>query len=155
MVDYYRAPPYKDHTGWRGPAKICSLYDSDSGIIFVRYQGRVLSCRPQDLRPHVVAFVFLAEAKEPLKMLRQFCEGTSVYLLNLHLVVPTSIDSKSETSAGWRLSQHCKQHKELYHAVLTIGNLELALGNCVGARLSRGHAVLSAIKHFFVSYICW
>ena len=55
LVDVFRAPPNKDMDGWRGPAKIvdASPETLSDGIVHVRWGGRVLICKLQDIRKHI------------------------------------------------------------------------------------------------------
>ena len=58
-VDFYRGPPHKDLTGWRGPAEVVSMDRADEGVIEVRWQGRVLPCRFPDVRRSILWLVFI------------------------------------------------------------------------------------------------
>eukprot|EP00975_Prorocentrum_lima_P041769 8777386-Prorocentrum_lima.AAC.1 len=49
-VDFWRGPPSKDLTGWRGPGEVASLDRLDEGVIEVRWHGRVLPCCVPDVR---------------------------------------------------------------------------------------------------------
>ena len=55
LVDVYRAPPNKDMDGWRGPAKIVDASPETlaDGIVHVRWGGRVLIRKLQDVRKHI------------------------------------------------------------------------------------------------------
>ena len=57
LVDIWRDPATKDLSGWRGPG---TVIDSPSGnAVDVRWQGRVLSCRIQDIRKSLQYAVYL------------------------------------------------------------------------------------------------
>ena len=63
LVEFYRDPPNKDISGWRGPGTVVSLDRADEGIVEVRWQSRVLPCRLPDVRralAHLCLLVFLA-----------------------------------------------------------------------------------------------
>ena len=47
QVEFFRRAPTKDESGWRGPA---TYLDQDGGQHSIRWQGRHLSARTQDLR---------------------------------------------------------------------------------------------------------
>ena len=61
LVDFWRKPATKDESGWRGPATVVAPRtpgSSPQGVATsVRWQGRTLSVRTQDLRR---ALVYLA-----------------------------------------------------------------------------------------------
>jgi hypothetical protein len=72
LVDLYRQPATKDLTGWRGPAVICDAGTIESGNVSVRWGGRVLSVRLQDLRRSVMFVGWTDDGSVPLHTLRQF-----------------------------------------------------------------------------------
>ena len=55
LVDFYRQPATKDESGWRGPAEVV---EAPGPPIVIRWQGRHLQVRTQDLRRALVYFVF-------------------------------------------------------------------------------------------------
>ena len=60
LVDFYRTPTGKVLPGWKGPAQVVDVTSLESdGIAHVKWQGRVLSVRAGDLRPHLVLPVWL------------------------------------------------------------------------------------------------
>lgn len=68
LVDVYRAPPNKDMDGWRGPSNIVDASPDTlaDGIVHVRWGGRVLICKLQDVRKHIDLWpmFFLASPSE-------------------------------------------------------------------------------------------
>ena len=52
LVDIYRTPANKDLTGWRGPATVVDVH-AEAGQATVRWQGRTMICKTQDLRRHL------------------------------------------------------------------------------------------------------
>ena len=61
LVDFYRPPATKDESGWRGPAEIV---EAPGPPIVIRWQGRHLQVRTQDLRRALVYFVYTLLAFE-------------------------------------------------------------------------------------------
>ena len=60
LVDIWYEPAHKEAKGWRGPAKIASInFETGENHINVRYQGRTLERRPQEVRVHIPYLVFL------------------------------------------------------------------------------------------------
>ena len=56
LVEFYRPPLTKDVSGWRGPATVTDVTSLSDGIMSIRWQGRVLSCRVQDNRNQFSTF---------------------------------------------------------------------------------------------------
>ena len=61
LVDFYRQPATKDESGWRGPAEV---FETPDPSIVIRWQGRHLQVRTQDLRRALVYFVFTLLASQ-------------------------------------------------------------------------------------------
>ena len=59
LVDFYRQPATKDESGWRGPAEVV---EAPGPPIVIRWQGRHLQVRTQDLRRALVYFVYTLPA---------------------------------------------------------------------------------------------
>ena len=59
LVDIWYDPPNKDTPGWRGPAQISSV-QIDEGNVTVRFQGKTLDRRYQEVRAHVPYLVYLS-----------------------------------------------------------------------------------------------
>ena len=53
LVDIWFEPTNKDQKGWRGPAETLSV-NSAEGNVSVRYQGRTLDRRSQEVRSHTL-----------------------------------------------------------------------------------------------------
>lgn len=52
LVHIWYEPNTKDSSGWRGPAQIASV-QADDGQVTVRFQGRTLDRRNQEVRVHI------------------------------------------------------------------------------------------------------
>ena len=50
LVDVYRAPYTKDHSGWLGPATVVNTTEIDKGSIDVKWQSRVFSVSIRHVR---------------------------------------------------------------------------------------------------------
>ena len=64
QIDYWRQPSTKDHSGWLGPATVVDVTTIPQGHVSVRFQGRVLICRVQDIRRSLMYPVLMT--REPL-----------------------------------------------------------------------------------------
>ena len=56
-VDLWFEPKNKDQRGWRGPGAIASI-NAEDGNFSIRFQGRTLDRRNQEVRPHIDYLVF-------------------------------------------------------------------------------------------------
>ena len=63
LVDFWRKPATKDESGWRGPATLVEPRAEGSlptgSAASVRWQGRTLQVRTQDLRRALVYLAFM------------------------------------------------------------------------------------------------
>jgi hypothetical protein len=72
LFEFYRPPPTKDVSGWHGPATVTDLLVLDHGVIGIRWQGRSMTCRMQDVRRALLYPVFLTRqtVSSPMEELR-------------------------------------------------------------------------------------
>ena len=64
-VDFWRDPPTKDVSGWRGAAVVTNMLDVDKGCIDVKWQGRSYGVQPRDIRRcalHLLATIYAVSA---------------------------------------------------------------------------------------------
>ena len=83
VVEFWRKASTKDVESWHGPATITDTTSVKDGQVSVRWQGRILSCRLQDIRRALIYTVFLGVTvvNSPVKVLKTASEshsGTSV-----------------------------------------------------------------------------
>ena len=149
LVEIWRAPPSKDLVGWRGPCEIISVAGQDDGVIDVRWRGRTLAVRAQDVRAAVL-FMFLTfydnDEEEPMTSVRNFLKGISHGIFVLAYV---------QTPEGWRMSKAAKDNPNLYQAVLHIAAYKLGLRACVGARLGRCISHLNGLVDIESCVLLW
>ena len=71
LVDFYREPISKDNSGWLGPATVIDLTQLKEGQLTVRWQGRAILCRVQDVRRALIFCSFLSvhNADSPISVL--------------------------------------------------------------------------------------
>ena len=55
-VEFWRAPEHKEVSGWKGPATVVHI-DHEAGVIHVKWQGKVLLCRPGDVRKSLLSWL--------------------------------------------------------------------------------------------------
>ena len=146
MVDVYRAPSRKDLTGWRGPAEVLSTRRIDEGVLDIKWGGRTIIARTQDVRRHIL-FVFLLETAEaPFLCLQRFL---------LQMLQGSLMLSWVSTPSGWILCNEAKTHQQEFHAVLYVAATQLHIPRCIGARVGRGFAVLSGLHDIAEARIVW
>ena len=79
LVDIWYEPSTKDVSGWRGPAQIATINDSD-GNITVRFQGRTLDRKHQEVRYPISYFVYcngsFAQKADAFMTLANYMEST-------------------------------------------------------------------------------
>ena len=152
MVDVYRAPPNKDMDGWRGPAKIVDASPETlaDGIVHVRWGGRVLICRLQDVRKHIAfwSMFFLAFPSE-WSVILAFIKTIGRSILHVGWLL---------SEQGWIVSKGARDHPEIFAQGTLIANMHLGLHACIGIRLGYGVATippLDAITYtMFVFWVC-
>ena len=81
-VEYWREPPSKGMSGWRGPATVVKV--DPNGDIHVKYQSLIHTCRQQDVRPallywgNAITTAYLIRGEDSsFDRLRKFVEAMS------------------------------------------------------------------------------
>ena len=146
LCDIYRQPQSKDMTGWRGPTEVVDTSTIDRGFISVRWGGRTMSVRIQDLRRSSVFVGMTDEGSEPLQLIRQYLLGVFNAVLTLSWVF--GVD-------GWRLSKTATDHPDVFTAILFVAQNELSITKCIGARVGRGVHVLHGLAAIEISTLMW
>ena len=100
----------------------------EQGNVSVRWAGRVLAVRLQDLRRSVLFVGWTDDGRVPLHTLRQ--------LMNLNCSTVTM--SWVMAVDGWRLSIAAQDNPFVFRAIWYIAVNELSSVRCFDARLSRG-----------------
>ena len=109
-VDIWRQPSQKDLTGWRGPCTIVSTHDLESGYIDVKWQGRVMSARMQDVRKSLSLFIGLVDSgDQPIQTVQRYLHSLSNPC--------TQVLAWVETPGGWQLSRAAQENIEVYQAL--------------------------------------
>ena len=62
VVEFWRKASTKDIEAWHGPAVVADVTSLRDGQISVRWQGRVLTCRLQDIRRALVYVALLVSS---------------------------------------------------------------------------------------------
>jgi hypothetical protein len=100
---------------------VVNTTDLSHGSIDVKWQGRVISARIQDVRRHLVFLTYFLDLHDdPIVRLRNHVstlQGTS------------RLFSYVLTPQGWQLSRAAKEHPDIWHASIICGKKYLGL-NC-------------------------
>eukprot|EP00972_Heterocapsa_arctica_P082658 12180294-Heterocapsa_arctica.AAC.1 len=72
LVDLHRRQDTKDMSGWRGPATVAGLDNILSRQATVRWQGRLIDCRIQDVRRHLAFWTFMTAPSAPIDIIRKY-----------------------------------------------------------------------------------
>lgn len=140
LVDIWYEPSNKEFSGWRGPAQVVTINDRE-GNMSVRFQGRTLHRKPQEVRPHVPYLVYALGLFEH--------KGHALLHLATHAEnMKKGIVKTLGTifSYGWHLSgfSSTREGSELLQSALLVAHQCLYLSNVVQVRLCRGCAQLPA-----------
>ena len=146
-VDIYRQPQTKSLSGWRGPCTIVSVHDVESGYIDVRWQGRVIAARLQDVRRHVFLISYFSSGDHQVQILRQYLNQLSSPSVSTFAYV--------ETPKGWQLSRAATEHPEVFNALRFSAGNHFGLDHCIGARIGRGPQILSGVANAERTVLSW
>ena len=139
LVDLYRVPTgpqAKDLIGWRSPGRVVDAEPEtlEDGLVHVRWQGRALPLRLQDLRRHLVHWIFLPTFNSRWQTLKNFTQT----LQHRAMMVGWYYSSK-----GWFVSAAAKQNPCIFGDVVFIASTQFNLQGCIGARFGAG---VSSVK---------
>ena len=149
LVDIWFEPANKDQKGWRGPAEIRSI-NADEGNFSVRFQGRTLDRRNQEVRPHLPYLVY-ASILQPHYfadwiLLKEECQA-----LRRGTIVVFGFVWNEQAPVGWVFSRasHSAKGRELLQAGLAVANAVIHIPACTTVRLWRGLPQASLLKGGF------
>ena len=63
QVEFYRAASSKDISGWHGPATVVDVTSVRDGQPGIKWQGKLLTCRLQDVRSALICLCFSCQRK--------------------------------------------------------------------------------------------
>ena len=77
QVDFYRQPATKDLSGWLGPATVVDLTQLSEGQVHVRFQGKIMACRVQDVRRAMIflSLLYVEPSTSPVDVIKQTAES--------------------------------------------------------------------------------
>ena len=85
VVEFWRKASTKDIEAWHGPAVVADVTSLRDGQISVRWQGRVLTCRLQDIRRALVYVALLVSSPltSPIAVLQEAAESHNAVVVRL------------------------------------------------------------------------
>ena len=85
QVDYWRQPATKDHSGWLGPASVVDVSTIPQGHVSIRFQGRVMLCRVQDIRRSLMYPALMSQEplNTPVGVIRHAAESLNRQVVRL------------------------------------------------------------------------
>ena len=149
----------------------------ESSATLVKWQGRTLLVRTQDLRRALVYLVHLAfptvGVKDPRELVVTFAEGLQrgqqirVGWVRIDMsqskvksnpkggAVASAKSGAVASAGGWLRAKASSQHSELLLATLHVAATHFGLAGCVGARIGQGVSVLEGIVECDHTFIWW
>ena len=148
QVDFHRPPSTKEESGWRGPATLLQV----GPPALVRWQGRVLQVRTQDLRRSLVYVVmftnnifFEAGSTDPVATIMSYADQLDNKVVRVGWIF----------DAEWRRTADSRKLSELVLAVLHVAACGFYLVGCIGARVGNGVSVLEGMVGCDNSFLWW
>ena len=83
LVEFYRKPITKDASGWHGPAEVVNLSSLQDGVIYVKWQGRVIAVRIQDIRTALIFAAFLMKPTGPIRIFKSEAKSQTGHVLRV------------------------------------------------------------------------
>ena len=141
----------------------------ESSATMVRWQGRSLQVRTQDLRRALVYLVHLAfpsiGIQDPRDLIVTFAEslqrGQQVRVgwvridMSQSKVKDNPQSGTSVLAGGWLRARASSQHSELLVATLHVAATHFGLCGCIGARIGQGVSALEGIVECDHTFIWW
>eukprot|EP00971_Amphidinium_carterae_P351019 6491860-Amphidinium_carterae.1 len=147
LVDFWRTPIGKERAGWRGPATLVDCHTAaESGILHVKWQGRVLSVAAVDVRPHMVLYAWLTMESSAHRLIVGHVEALHNEIQFVGLV--------ATSDRSWTLSNLTRRHPDLWD---TLQELSLHGFGFPLLRALLGHGVRKIPGHGYGKsiLICW
>ena len=151
-IDFFRDPPNKDISGWRGPAVVTDLSGISDGQVGLKWHGRSMTARLQDVRRSLVLVTsfFQRHQAEPFEtqfeVMSNFVESMDPGTILLGMTYSTK-------DKQWQMTSASRRFPVILEASLHVGRHLLQLDSCIAVRLARQAKALSPIPHAGLSVI--
>ena len=138
QVDYYRKGSTKDISGWQGPATVCDLTQLSQGQVGVKWQGKVLLCRVQDLRRALMFPVFLSgePLNSPVSVVRHAAESHNRMVVRIGWI---------KQHGTWRALESNPRYPKEILAGLHLASCNLHLSGVVSFRFGNSVSSLPGV----------
>ena len=113
LVEFYRPPSNKDTPGWHGPARVCDTTDASRGQVGVKWQGRVLTCRLQDMRYELAHLVYTTVPHNHTAM--GAWDILRLYIEHMPSDKPMTLGTIHH-NGKWQLTRDTTKHQHIYQA---------------------------------------
>ena len=155
IVEFWRQPEHKEVSGWKGPAEVAHV-DHEGGIINVKWQGRILLCRPQDVRKSLLSWLvhgsqIFYNSESPLLEIVWFVN-------NLQDNTRLYIGFQHTPKGGWVLSEATRRdshHMSVLNDTLRAAACEFRLTDCVGAIYHCNQVKITSPRNFWSFVYYW
>ena len=145
-VDLYRHGLGDKHvSGWLGPATLIDVSELSHGLATVKWQGRHLNVRLQDLRPHLALLVVLVANICTVHL----SKGRALSLLH------DALEHMASTINNSILTLHAKQRPEVFAAASWVARTGCGISRVDAVRMACGAAKLPALSGFQFSLTLW
>ena len=144
LVDIRYDPPNKDTPGWRGPAQIASV-QADEGNVTVRFQGKTLDRRQQEVRVHVPYLVYLSTVLDhkahQFGIIKRETENLSSSFVTVGVV---------HHAGAWSVTPRTRTHdgRRFLDAALAFASQVLHLDRVVTVRACRGVKTMPKLTQY-------
>ena len=146
LVEFYRKPVTKDAVGWHGPAEVVNLTSLKDGLLHVKWQGRVIAVRIQDVRTAMVYFSFLMRPSGPIKTFKAEVENQTANVLRLGWM---------RQGQNWIECQGNRSHSSLLVAGLYLSAVYMNLQGVIGFRCGANAQNLPAVSFDDTLLLWW
>ena len=152
VVDFYRKSPYKDVSGWHGPAKVVDASHPQEGNVTIKFKGLPFDCRFQDLRKHQDYLVFMAAPRHSA-LHYEVSSWAKAKQLVANIATNRVVHlGRIRAHGGWRIAERTNQSGTEWPALCTmLKNLaatQFRFRGCDAVRISKGSAVIPAVSGF-------
>ena len=140
LVEFWRSPSSKDIAAWRGPATVVDVTSLCDGILGIRWQGRNLLCRCQDVRRALVYLSLMTSrrsSRDPLTLLIMAVEDHYGYSLRLGWLY---------RQGRWLQCEGNRHHAETLLAALHVASNVFMLQGTYGIRYGTGIQALPGVN---------
>ena len=125
LVEFYRKPITKDASGWHGPAEVVNPSSLQDGVIYVKWQGRFIAVRIQDIRTALIFATFLMKPTGPIRIFKSEAESQTGHALRVGWL---------RQGSHWTECQANRTHSIMLEVGLYVAAVRMHLQGVIGFR---------------------